>query len=576
MADILSHPVVAMILMLGGLVLFHELGHFVVGRWCGVAVETFSIGFGANIFSRKIGQTTYQVSWLPLGGYVKFYGAVRNEDTPEDLKGILYHEASLLKRALIIFAGPLANFMLAFIIFWVMVMVGMEVPPPTVGDVIEGSRAQKAGVLPGDRFISIDSKPIKSWSDIERSISRSPEREIQVTVERDGAQTNLSIVPEAVEGVSLFGTKAKIGRAGIALGYPSAVVTVVDQESLLGKAGLQTGDRIEFYKNPTSGDQDKVKGFHDFLHLLKIWKKSNVASMDWTVQKMKVVQRSDGRAAEEKDGSPRIVTVNIAQWPEGDQATDRAYGHMLGVADSHLTVAAVAGETAKTLKAGDHLISWNGNKIRTVYHLQEMMMDNQKPTAQVEVNRGGSPLIQTVDLKGNDVQKAEGNIKIYTLDVTMLGMSSMPDPAVIQYKNPFVAAQAAVKEGYTQTVMMVSSFWAIISGQLPLKALGGPIMIAKVASDSAKAGFAAFFATMAVISINLGIVNLFPIPVLDGGQLVMLGAERLKGGPLGEQTVENFHKLGFVLVLCLIVLAMYNDLSRFWASMISSVMRTVN
>jgi len=166
-------------------------------------------------------------------------------------------------------------------------------------------------------------------------------------------------------------------------------------------------------------------------------------------------------------------------------------------------------------------------------------------------------------------------VTIYTPEITMLGLSTLPEPAIIQVKNPVKAAWFALEEGYTQTAMMLSSFWAIISGQLPLKALGGPIMIAKVASDSAKAGISAFLATMAIISINLAIVNLFPIPVLDGGQLMMLAAERFKGAPLGEQTIENFHKLGFVLVLCMIVLAMYNDLSRYWASMIGSVMGTM-
>lgn len=575
MADIFSHPIVAMILMLGGLVLFHELGHFLVGRWCGVAVETFSIGFGANIFSKKVGQTTYQVSWLPLGGYVKFYGSTRNEDVPEEVKGHLFHDAPIWKRALIIFAGPVANFLLAFFIFWGMMMVGMEVPPPHVGDVIEGSRAQQAGIFPGDQIVTIEGKSIKAWSDIERSISRHAEKPLAVTIERDGELKELTLTPEAVEGTSLFGTKAKIGRAGIALGYPSAVVTVLEQNSVLGSLGVVTGDRIDSYKDE-SGNDVKVKGFHDFLHLLKQWKLSGRTSVEWTVQKMKVVQK-EGRAFEEKDGPTKVVTANLTAWPAVDQAiSDRAYGKLLGIVDSHLTIATVQGETAKSLQPGDHIISWDGTPIRTIFQLQELMYDNTKPIVKVDVMRNETMQSFDVALKGIEVQKAEGNITIYTPDLTMLGMSTMPEPAIIRQRNPILAAGAAIQEGYTQTVMMISSFWAIVSGQLPLKALGGPIMIAKVASDSAKAGAMAFLATMAVISINLGIVNLFPIPVLDGGQLVMLSAEKLKGAPLAEQTVENFHKLGFVLVLCLIVLAMYNDLSRFWASMIGSVMGKMN
>jgi regulator of sigma E protease len=118
---------------------------------------------------------------------------------------------------------------------------------------------------------------------------------------------------------------------------------------------------------------------------------------------------------------------------------------------------------------------------------------------------------------------------------------------------------------------MVTGLWQIITGAVPVKSLGGPIMIAKVAGDSAKAGWLAFVASMAIISINLGLVNLFPIPLLDGGQLLLLGAEAMKRKPIEEATIENFQKLGFVMVLSLVVLALYNDLSRFWGSIVGSI-----
>ncbi|MCX6126793.1 MAG: RIP metalloprotease RseP [Proteobacteria bacterium] len=574
MTEILSNPIIAMVLMLGGLVLFHELGHFIVGRACGVAVETFSIGFGANIFSKKIGSTTYQVSWLPLGGYVKFYGTTRNEDVPDGVEGKLYHDAPVWKRAFIIFAGPVANFLLAFCIFWIMVMVGMEVPPPTVGDVIEGSRAQVAGILPGDRFVEIEGTRTKSWSDIERTISRNAERELKVMVVREGLERRLVLVPEAVDGVSLFGSKAKIGRAGIALGFPSAVVAVLESESFFGRAGIQTGDRIVSYKN-SSGESAKINGFHELLSLLKTWKKTQVKTIEWTVQRIKILPGKDAKPSEVLDGSPRIVSMDLTNWPEVGSLSDRAYAKSLGVEDSHLTIATLQGDSAKALKPGDHIYAWNDTPIRTIFHLQEIMLENKSSSVPLDVYRDGKLEKVIVALKPLEMQKAEGNVTVYVLDAVMLGLSGMPEPAIIQYRNPFVAAGVALAEGASQTAMMISSFWAIITGQLPIKALGGPIMIAKVASDSAKAGFMAFFATMAVISINLGLVNLFPIPVLDGGQLLMLSAERIKGRPLGERTVENFHKLGFVVVLCLIVLAMYNDLSRFWASMVGTVLRTI-
>lgn len=572
MASVFSNPIVAMLIMLGGLVLFHEAGHFLVGRWCGVAVETFSIGFGGTIFSKRRGHTTYQVSWLPLGGYVKFYGATRNEDIPAELKGRLYMDAPVWKRALIVLAGPAANFLLAFLIFWAMVMAGIERPPATVGDVIEGGRAQVAGILPGDEFVQIDQEPVKVWTDIERIISRNPERPLHVVVERQGKHVELTLTPEAVPGVSLFGSRTKIGRAGVALGYPSAVVAVVDPTSIVAKAGLKTGDRIESVT--INGVTSKVLGFHHLLKLLKRWKQSEIGSVELHVIQVQVVEEKgkDSKVAEKVVGEVRTITVQPAEWPASENLTDRAYGKKLGILDSHLTVAVVHGDAVGTLQPGDQLVSWNGVDVRTIYHLQEMMGENLTSTATIGVIRDGKTLDLNVKLKAYETQKPEGAITVYVLDVAMLGMSNMPDPVIEQHTNPITAASVAIGEAYRQTSMMVVSLWSIVTGQTSLKALGGPIMIAKVAGDSAKAGLMTFVAMMAVISINLGLVNLFPIPVLDGGQLVMLGAEQLKGRPLTERTLENFQKLGFVLVLCLIVLAMYNDLSRFWKSMISSIM----
>lgn len=571
MLAIFSNPIVAMIIMLGGLVIFHELGHFLVGRWCGVAVETFSIGFGGTIFSKRVGQTTYQVSWLPLGGFVKFYGATRNEDVPPGVTGLMYNEAAVWKRALIVFAGPVANFLLAFLIFWVMVMVGIDRPPAVVGDVIENGRAQAAGVLPGDRFVRIDGEEVNGWSDIERLISRNAERALNVVVERAGKEVQMTLTPEAVPGLSLFGAKSKIGRAGVALGYPSAVATVLDRDSLLAKAGLKTGDRIESF-SVNNEPPVKVLGFHHLLRLFKRWKTEGVAQVKWSVQQVEVVSEKDDRPVEKTVGSPRDITVDISLWPSAEGLTDRAYAKILGVVDSHLTVAVVRGDAVGTLLPGDHILKWDHKEVRTIYHLQEMMGEQTQPSARLQVMRNGQEVELTVKLKPLEVQKPEGAVTVYVLDVAMLGMSTLPDPIKEQHLNPVTAAGVAIKEAYMQTVMMASSLWAIVTGQIPLKALGGPIMIAKVAGDSAKAGIMTFIAMMAVISINLGLVNLFPIPVLDGGQLVLLAAEQIKGSSLTESTMENFQKLGFVLVLCLIVLAMYNDLSRFWKSMIASLL----
>ena len=118
---------------------------------------------------------------------------------------------------------------------------------------------------------------------------------------------------------------------------------------------------------------------------------------------------------------------------------------------------------------------------------------------------------------------------------------------------------------------MIGTLWHLLKGDLPLKSLGGPILIGKVAGDAAKQGWRVFISRMALISINLAIINLFPIPVLDGGQLVLVGAEAVRGRPLRPSAIENFQKVGVAMILALVVLATYNDISRFWQSMLESV-----
>ena len=124
---------------------------------------------------------------------------------------------------------------------------------------------------------------------------------------------------------------------------------------------------------------------------------------------------------------------------------------------------------------------------------------------------------------------------------------------------------------FEKSTMIVNAIAGLISGNLPLKALGGPVFIAKVAGDAAQEGWLVFFSTMAMISINLGVMNLFPIPALDGGQLLIVIGEVIRRKPLSEIAIENIQKVGFVMILGLIVLATYNDLSRFWSSMLKSI-----
>ncbi len=570
MQNILSNPIVAMLIMLGGLVLFHELGHYLVGRWCGVAIEKFSIGFGHRIAAFRRGQTDYLIGWIPLGGYVKFYGSTRNEDVPEGVTGTLFWKAALWKRALIVAAGPLANFLLAFVIFWGMIMHGLEHPPALVGDVIEGGRAQLAGIMPGDKFVEIEGQSIKGWSDIERIFQKNPDTPLKMTILRKGILIEKNVTPEAVVGRTIFGSMSKIGRLGVALAYPSAVVTITSAASVMALDGITSGDRLESWID-ASGAVHKIHGLHETFAMFGDWSRTAVPEIRVTVRPVTIIADDKGRPVERGAKDVREVTLHVSKWPKINAETDRAYAALLGAVDSHLTVGIAKGKASGVLKPGDRMIAWNGKPIQNIFRLQEIMEAWKLPEVTLTVVRDLKEQAVTVSLDPIEVQLPEGAVTFYSLDVAMLGQSTTPDPEITQESNPIKAAGMGLAEAYNQTSVMVVALWRIVTGLTPIKALGGPMMIAKVAGDSAKAGGLAFLATMAVISINLGLVNLFPIPVLDGGQLVLLAVEGVKGSPISESTIENVQKIGFVMVMSLVVVALYNDLSRFWGSMVASI-----
>ena len=213
----LARTVAAFVVVLGVLVFFHELGHYLAARWRGVFVEAFSVGFGQSIaswYDRR--GTQWRISWLPLGGYVKMHGQERPEEVSDEVRaswksGFTFHEKSVLSRAIIVAAGPAANFVLAMVLFAALFMaVGRPVTMPVVGEVLPDGAAARAGLMTHDRILSIAGRPINSFEDIQRIITAHPVETLDVKVNRDGAEKDVTVVTEA----RMVGGK-RIGLLGI-------------------------------------------------------------------------------------------------------------------------------------------------------------------------------------------------------------------------------------------------------------------------------------------------------------------------------------------------------------------------
>ncbi len=556
----------AVVILLGLLVFFHELGHFVVGRLCGIAVETFSIGFGPRIFGFTLQGTEYRVSWIPLGGYVKFAGAHSSEEMPAGLPGNAFIKTSLGKRALTVVAGPFANFVLAVLVYMILGMDGIPHPPPVIGDVIEGSAAMRAGIQYGDRFVQIDDRKIVTWRDLEEKISTSPKKTLTVTVDRAGGPVEIRLTPEEIKTTDMLGRPLTIGRAGVALGRMPPILTVLSSHSAAGRAGIKTGDRIV-----------GIDAFPAFEAMIRK-SQTDPAVTTLTLQvRATTPPRDTGADARTQEdavasGDARTVTLDVtAIKGMAPTAPDSDVLAVLGVRDSQLTLAEATDGAAEVLQVGDVVQKWNGTPVKDVFALREQLIANTASSASLTVLRGDQTVEVTLPLKGIETQRPEGPVTVYTMPTLFWGQPVEPPPIVEKYGNPFAAFAFGVRQTVIQTNELIGNVAALVTGDIPLKALGGPMLIAKVAGDSARRGWQTFLGSMALISINLGLLNLFPIPVLDGGQLLLMGAEAVKRRPLRETAVENFQKVGFAMILALVVLATYNDLSRFWKSMLESV-----
>jgi len=540
--DFISHPIPAVIVLLGLLVFFHEAGHFVVGRLCGIAVDIFSIGFGPKIVGFQFRGVKYQLSWIPLGGFVKFYGMIASEKVPEDVSGIAFRDASLAKRMATVSAGPIANLVLAFVAYTTLGMNGIPHAPAVIGTIQHGSAADVAGFEFLDKVLSIDGKNIEDWPAMRGIITKSPNKPLDVVVLRDGEKLNISLVPGAIEAKDIMGNQVEVGRAGIANGMLSSVVAVISKNSPAVKAGMKTGDKVTGIK--IGSEWSKVTYWNDL-----------VAHVDEAV----AAKQADIEL--QVEGSEPVMLVLTSANSISD----------LGLSDAQLVIDKPESPSDSVLKHGDRLIAWNSTKLQEIFKLAELQSVNVEPKVKLTIQRGFKVIDVDVPMEQFERQLPSGRKTIYILAASFMGNLIEPERVIEKYDTLGSALWFGVTETAQKTTFLAKTLGKLISGNVPLKALGGPMMIAKVAGDAAKAGWQAFLETLALISVNLAVLNLFPIPVLDGGQLVLLCAEGVRRKRLSEVAIENFQKVGFVMVLALVVLATYNDLSRFWVTMLKSV-----
>ncbi|MBI4196921.1 MAG: RIP metalloprotease RseP [Deltaproteobacteria bacterium] len=433
------------IIALGILIFIHELGHFLVAKKRGIGVEKFSLGFGPKLVSFKKGETTYMVSALPLGGYVKLRGEEPQESEPNDPTS--YAARPLSHRLSVVFAGPFMNLLLAVLIMPVVFMIGRSEPqfwqePAIVTAVRRDSPAQKIGIVSGDRIVAIDGKEIGAWRELMNEVLIRPEQTIEVEWER-GSERIRREVTVAKDRETRGGY---LGIEPIFFIGNEAIVDGVIPGSPAEKAGLQLEDEIlEIDGKPVS----------DWVDMSE---KVGLAAGK-TVQ---ILFRRSGEAQE------------VGLTPVRDEGSGR---WMIGIRKDFEKRA--------------------GPQVMRKY-----------------------PFFEAIRLG------TEENLKLSGLTVTILGR--------------------------------------LLSFQLSYKTLGGPIRIAQASAAAAKSGLSHFLYFIAFLSLQLGILNFLPIPVLDGGHILFMGIEAVIRRPVSNRLRMVADQVGFALLLTLMVLVTLHDVDSVW------------
>jgi len=541
----------AFVLMLGVLITAHEFGHFLVAKLCGVRVLKFSVGFGSPIgFGRfrlrwERGGTEYVVAWIPLGGFVKMLGEQpgeeESEEVAEDPAGALSAKPVWQKLA-VVFAGPAMNLALPVAVFLVMLGAGVQRPAPVVGTIEAGSPAARADLRPGDRVLAVDGQPLRWWDELESRIRAQPGERVELAVRRDGEELRLEIPVVERRGLDVFQQASDVGWVGLRHRRQDAVLGIADAEAPAARAGLRSGDEV------IAVDGEPVEDWPAFA---RAYAEASRAADSVVLR----VRRGTGDDAEE-----RQVSVPALGSPSA-----------LGVQPATVLVQEVTPDSPADeagLRAGDWIVALGGEPVGSFASFAESVRASEGRTLPVTVAREGRTETLAVTPRLVDDPATGGSVQAWMVgiraeDATLPGVT-----AEDRVLNPLVAVPRAAAMTGEIAMLTVQAVGKIITGDLSRRNLGGPIEIARQAHTAMEIGWERYINLLVLISINLAILNLLPIPVLDGGQALLFGLEGIKRSPLSPRTREIAMQIGITMVVLLMGFAFWNDLSRHWSSLV--------
>lgn len=525
------------VVLLGIVVLVHEFGHFIVARMCGVRVEIFSIGFGKPLFKKKSGDTEYRISLVPLGGYVKMLGESTSEENKVDEKDIQFSFSAKKwwQKVLIVFAGPFFNLIFAFLVLMVVACFMFSVPSSVLEFVSPDGAAYAAGISDGDRITKINGEDIAVWDDIPSILapmSDSGKCE-DVTVEVEKAFTKeiktYTVTPKTGSYTDPFGDKHPRCELGVVRAPREAKIFLFKEF-----AGLENGDVIR------SVDGEKIERFYELAERIKKpFKKMTVLRGEKEIP-------VDFPENDAENGAEELVIAYGGLVI--DEVKSGSYSEKVGV------------------KKGDFITAVNGTEVTAPFQFYSVMGKlKEGDHVKLSLIRDKEPLDIEFTASFDETENEMTGMRDKRIN---WGAYFDYDPNVKEVyarRNGLLTfpVRYAAKEVVDVIGATFKGLAYMISGKISAKGLGGPIMIFDISKRAADAGVRYFLAIMAMISINLGLINLFPIPVLDGGYVVIYGLEGIFRRTIPQKIKEKALMVGLFLLCALMVFAIFNDFARY-------------
>jgi regulator of sigma E protease len=541
----------AVLVLLGVLILVHELGHFVFAKLFDVKVLCCSLGFGPRIVGFKYGETEYRLSAIPLGGYVRLLGEDPGEPIPPIDRPRALAAKPLWQRYTVVVAGPVFNLLLPLLIYFVHYAGQRTMLPPTIGTVLPELPAANAGLLPGDRIESVDGHRVRYWEELEHTISNSAGKTLRFAIRRGPDAEERDVTPIEIERSGPLNRKERIGWIGVSPRFHLPEIGVLDPSSPAAQAGLKTFDFVSAVNGVPVGT---------WTEFARAVERAGASPLRLNYVRGGYSAVPFAHIEIEEPGSAVVIPVAVF-----DTAGRRHYE--TGLLSAALFVFSVEpGSPADVigLRRGDQIQSLDGAPLSHWDVLREKLASHPEKDFRLGwISSAGIHHEATFrqEIRSQlDVNRQEEQRLVFGALNRLAWKTEVPVPITNRF---WYAFGHAFKHTGEIIATMVYGFGEILRGHVPLTTLGGPIMIGYAAGVAAEQGLDQYLWLMAVISVNLGLLNFLPVPILDGGLLVFFTLELFKRRPPSPRARQIATTVGLVIVALLTLFALRNDVVRF-------------